>query len=92
MAKDREQRYASATDLLMDLDAVMAGQPPLQARKQLRTDLLTRLAEPDHGDEELEETVVSQADNQSVYLIVLIILAAALFASLMFIIVLLLNK
>ncbi len=34
MAKDRNRRYASTRDLLIDLEAIAAGQPPLQAQKR----------------------------------------------------------
>ena len=34
MAKDREQRYASTSDLLQDLEAIGRGEAPLQARKR----------------------------------------------------------
>ena len=45
MAKDRRRRYATTTDLLMDLDAIAKGQPPLQARRQVDANLLTGLVE-----------------------------------------------
>jgi len=34
MAKKRDERYASTADLLEDLKAVAAGEPPMQARKK----------------------------------------------------------
>jgi len=43
MAKERRRRYASTTDLLMDLEAIAAGEPPLQARRQIDADVLTGL-------------------------------------------------
>jgi serine/threonine protein kinase len=46
MAKDPDQRYASTKDLILDLEAVAAGQPPLQVRKVLGADALTALAAP----------------------------------------------
>lgn len=45
MAKKPEDRYASTKDLLMDLEAVARGEPPLQARKKFKSDLLRGLAE-----------------------------------------------
>jgi len=45
MAKDRDKRYASAEDLLVDLESVAAGGAPLQARKNLDPDVLAGLAE-----------------------------------------------
>jgi len=45
MAKDRNRRYASTSDLLLDLEAIAAGEPPLQARKQIDAGALTGLAD-----------------------------------------------
>ena len=44
MAKNRVHRYASTTDLLIDLESIAAGRPPLQARKQIDSGLLSGLA------------------------------------------------
>jgi serine/threonine protein kinase len=43
MAKDRDDRYSSAEVLLIDLEAVRNGQPPLQARKKVNLDALEQL-------------------------------------------------
>ena len=57
MAKDPRRRYASTTDLLMDLEAIAAGEPPLQARKQIDMGLLTGLATASApGKEDLPDT------------------------------------
>ena len=45
MAKKREQRYASWSDLLVDLEAVAQGDPPLMARKNYDKSLLQSLAD-----------------------------------------------
>jgi len=45
MAKDRNRRYGSTRDMLLDLEAVAAGKPPLMARKQFDANLLGGLAE-----------------------------------------------
>lgn len=45
MAKKREDRYASMHDLIVDLEAVARGEPPLQARKKYDANLLQGLAE-----------------------------------------------
>lgn len=80
MAKDRSRRYASTTDLMLDLEAIAAGEAPLQARKQIDASVLTGLAE-------LEDQAAGRADavevvpprsNLPVYLI---IVAAALAVS-----------
>ncbi|HNQ23688.1 MAG TPA: protein kinase [Phycisphaerae bacterium] len=44
MAKNPDDRYASTSDLIEDLQAVANGQPPLQARKRYDHDLLRSLA------------------------------------------------
>jgi serine/threonine-protein kinase len=45
MAKNREDRYASMTDLLGDLQRVARGEPPLQARRKYDGKLLESLAD-----------------------------------------------
>jgi len=43
MAKDRNRRYQSTKDLLIDLEAVSAGQAPPQAHKQMDAGMLSML-------------------------------------------------
>ena len=43
MAKDREERYTSTEDLLEDLRAVRAGNPPIHARHGLDADAMARI-------------------------------------------------
>ena len=45
MAKRPEQRYASMSDLITDLEAIAHGEPPLQARKRYDNNLLQGLAD-----------------------------------------------
>ena len=45
MAKNRNDRYKNAKDVLMDLECIAKGQPPLLARERLDAHLLTSLAE-----------------------------------------------
>ena len=45
MAKDREDRYASTEDLLEDLRAVRAGNPPIHARHGFDADAMARIEE-----------------------------------------------
>ncbi len=45
MAKDREQRYPSTTDLIKDLDSVSRGQAPVLARQRYDAAVLERLAD-----------------------------------------------
>jgi serine/threonine-protein kinase len=49
MAKDRNHRYASTSDMLLDLEAVAAGEPPLQARKQYDAGALRGLTHEAEG-------------------------------------------
>lgn len=44
LAKNRDQRYGTTTDLLVDLERVRDGKPPLEARVKLRDGLLENLA------------------------------------------------
>ena len=95
MAKDRDQRYASTSDLLMDLEAIQAGQPPLQARSQIKAGVLKGLtaeAEPpkelhaQHDDYAAESTLSGNCTA------VVVILSAALAVSIMLNIFLLASK
>lgn len=43
LSKRREDRYSSAEELIMDLDAVSRGEPPLMARKKFNLDELEQL-------------------------------------------------
>jgi serine/threonine-protein kinase len=52
MAKRRDDRYASTSDLLADLEAIAAGNPPLQARQMFHAEDLSALA---GSDEPLNE-------------------------------------
>ncbi len=75
MAKDRRHRYGSTTDLLVDLESIAAGRPPLQARKQIDAGLLSGLA----AGGAAEDTEGSQAAQANPNMMMLVIaLAAAL--------------
>ncbi len=80
MAKAPRRRYGSTHDLLMDLEAIASGNPPLQARKQIDANVLQSL-------ESEGETSVTQAEEgaeqpqRHKLMIYVIILAAALAAS-----------
>ncbi len=45
MAKDRRKRYASADDLIIDLECLLAGEPPKLARRKIEANTLRELAE-----------------------------------------------
>ncbi|MGD2111362.1 MAG: hypothetical protein PVI86_18445, partial [Phycisphaerae bacterium] len=53
MAKSPDDRYASASELITDLEAVSRGEPPFQARQKYDHDLLQSLAT---GRTKTEET------------------------------------
>lgn len=80
MAKDRNRRYRSTADLLLDLEAIAAGQPPLQARKQIDAQILTGLAGEAQSDAETAGPPVPAPCG--VLKVAVIILAAVLTASL----------
>ena len=83
MAKDRAQRYASTKDLLLDLEAVAAGKPPLQVRKVLNADDLTELTKTDQSADASERTSALPAQEAGGFSPVLFyVLLAALAASL----------
>ncbi len=69
MAKDRKRRYRSTTDLLMDLEAIARGEPPLQARKQIDSGVLGELA-ADKG-QAVEEEIIEE-EPTSPWLILLV--------------------
>lgn len=52
LAKDRKMRYRNADDLILDLECLLAGEPPKLARQKIEADTLLGLAE---GDEEVLE-------------------------------------
>ena len=55
MAKDRRKRYASADDLIIDLECLLLGEPPKLARRKIEAGTLRELAEG-AADEEDEAT------------------------------------
>ena len=90
MAKDRRRRYASTSDLLMDLEAIGAGEPPLLARRQIDAGVLSGLAEEEENSAAAEEVPVSDMTGGA--LILVIVLAAALAVSVIVNIVQALNQ
>ena len=87
MAKDRNRRYASTRDLLIDLEAIAAGQPPLQARKAINTNVLSQLAQ----EQPANNTVELPSPMPTNFKTILIVLAAALALSVLFNIIQLLR-
>lgn len=65
MAKQKQERYASAEELLTDLDAVSKGEPPLRARKKFNISSLGelqqgQLIEPDSEEKIHYEQAISK--------------------------------
>jgi len=89
MAKDRGRRYTSTTDLLLDLEAIQRGEPPLQARKRIDETILTGLANDAGTDSAFDrvnrrgsEEVAVEPEGANLK-VLLAILAAALAVSLL---------
>jgi serine/threonine protein kinase len=51
MAKDRNRRYRSPTELILDLQCLIAGDAPKYARQRIEADMLKQLAEGDTDDD-----------------------------------------
>ena len=71
MAKDPNRRYASTSDGLLDLEAIAAGEAPLQARKQIDAGVLSGLAGGTGPEEPAEHTAVAAPGNLLIYVIIL---------------------
>ncbi len=86
MAKSREDRYKNVEELLLDLEALQNGQPPLRAHKRFDVSMLEQL---EKGDEvEVQEERVYSPDAVANYRIAILILSAV--AAVLLIIVILL--
>jgi serine/threonine-protein kinase len=55
MAKDRDERYQSAEELIIDLECLMNGEPPRLGRKPARGKLAREEPEEDEREQEEEE-------------------------------------
>jgi tRNA A-37 threonylcarbamoyl transferase component Bud32 len=92
MAKDRSHRYSSTSDMLMDLEATAAGQPPLQARKQFDAGALRGLTTAAQGAAEgppTERLARGRARDLTLFLVLLGVgLAVSVLFNLLLIIVL----
>jgi len=80
MAKERRRRYASTGDLLLDLEAIASGLPPLQARKQIDADVLSGLTE-EAKTVDLDATGSPPAAHAGGNLMLLVVVLAAVLAA-----------
>ncbi len=71
MAKNRDRRYSTTSDLLLDLKAIQAGEPPLQARKAIQPDVLNELAQSNPNEQTAEQQAISQPNNLMTYVVIL---------------------
>jgi serine/threonine-protein kinase len=89
MAKDRNQRYRTPDDLIIDLECLFNGQPPKLARERIETGTLAALAGGESEEEENAE--VERPSGSSQYLIWMAVLGGLLAISLVFNLILLLR-
>jgi len=80
MAKKREDRYKNVEELLVDLEALRQGQPPVQARRRFDVSALAQLEKGQAIEEAQQGTYRPEADtNYKVAIIILGALAAVFF-------------
>ncbi|NLX12304.1 MAG: serine/threonine protein kinase [Phycisphaerales bacterium] len=78
MAKKTTDRYNSFSDLILDLEAIYRGEPPLQARSQVDAGLLHELGEKGEAIEEQDYDVDDEPSLARVSLVWVFVLAAGL--------------
>jgi serine/threonine-protein kinase len=89
MAKKREHRYATTSDLLLDLQAIWNGQPPLQARKTIDSNVLSELATSGSADQ--DDQAQREVRPERPWMTYVVILAVALGGSLLLNLLLLMS-
>jgi serine/threonine-protein kinase len=70
MAKDRELRYRSFKDVILDLECLLNGEPPKLARQHIHTGTLEKLAAGAEAEEEEEEMTAPPANVSLVWIVV----------------------
>jgi len=71
LAKRREDRYNNVEELLMDLEALRQGHPPLQAHKRFDVSMLEQLENGDTVEMEREVDTEEIITRYRLYLLVL---------------------
>jgi serine/threonine-protein kinase len=71
MAKDREQRYRSPDDLILDLECLLNGKPPKLARERIETATLEQLSRGEADEDEESGTTRLRGMNLLPWTIVL---------------------
>ncbi len=86
MAKNKKDRYSNMEELLIDLEAVRDGNPPLRARRRFNIEGLEKLEEGAAVEVETEEISVYGEETIARYRVLLVIVAAlaAVFAVALF--------
>jgi serine/threonine protein kinase len=79
MAKKREDRYKNVEELLLDLEALRNGQPPIQARRRFDVSALAQLEKGQTLEESQQDTYMPETiTNYKVAVVILGALAAVL--------------
>ena len=84
MAKDRNYRYSSTSDLLLDLEAIAEGRPPMQARRQIDAGVLSGLSGADTTATDEDDGGGAGVRANSDLVVFVIMLVAALAVSILF--------
>ena len=76
MAKRKQDRYTSAEELLLDLDAVSRGEPPLRARKKFNLGELGQLQQGQSIESDSEEKIHYEQSISNYKVIVTVLVSA----------------
>jgi serine/threonine-protein kinase len=91
MAKRREDRYSNMEELLVDLEALRAGQPPLRAHKRFDLSELEKLEEGEAIESD-EEHRVYEDERVARYQVVVLVLSAVAAIAVLIVILLLVKR
>ncbi len=91
MTKRRQNRYKDVKELLVDLNSIKAGQPPLRARKRFDVTDLRKLEQGEEVEIESDETETYEENILTRYKVAVLILAAVAAVSLLGVILLVVH-